>query len=146
MYSDKTASVATRCRCLIGSWIVQNETKEEGRKIGERDTSSACEYLVYVRLGPWCHSPRQTRTRRGGFDKSYTGRVTCRAYSPLSPTLFRSKTIDFTWVEAKKQEGLYLDLYFYADSDRAFHTKADLDPNPASTIMRIRIRNPEYKV
>ncbi len=31
---------------------LKNETKEEGRKIGERDTSSGCEYLVYVRLRP----------------------------------------------------------------------------------------------
>ena len=47
----------------------------------------------------------------GGFlsNPGYTGTVTYRAYSPLSPTLFRSKTIDFTWVEAKKQEGLYLE-------------------------------------
>jgi hypothetical protein len=49
--------------------------KEEGRKIGERDTTSACEYLVYVRLtvetiGSECGTGPVGATSPGEFESS----------------------------------------------------------------------------
>ena len=77
----------------------------------EKETPPAWEQTVNILFMHGVIAQGKRAPGGGGFDKisGYTSSVTCRAYSPLSPTLFRSKTLDFTWVEAKKQEGLYLE-------------------------------------
>ena len=72
------------------SYAAKDETKEEGRKRGERDTTSMgtdSEHPVYA----WCHSPRQTRTRRRGLlikhQATQAGRSDVIMAPPLLPEL-----------------------------------------------------------